>query len=168
MPIEKRIWRNEQFLRLALLQELADVQADGHSVKGLEPKRLRDILQVDHFSDLVASLCLLNEQGYVDAAENLFVITELGLKYLEDLDKGVPGDWPPHSRVPRRPSPESGSGELAVPETSLDEKDEFAVTHDGENLQVKAFRDPKISQAVKNSLAKFNGKYSAVFRKLAQ
>jgi hypothetical protein len=64
--------------------------------------------------------------------------------------------------------PESGSGELVVPVTSFDETNDLAVNLDGESLQVKAVRDPKFSRAAKDSLAKFNSKYRAVFRKLAQ
>ncbi len=42
------------------------------------------------------------------------------------------------------------------------------VSTDGESLLIRPVRDDKTRRAVKSSLAKFNGKYSAVFKKLAE
>lgn len=42
------------------------------------------------------------------------------------------------------------------------------VSTDGESLLIRPVRDAKSSRAVKDSLEKFKGKYSAVFKKLAQ
>lgn len=42
------------------------------------------------------------------------------------------------------------------------------VSTDGESLLIRPVRDAKSGRAVKESLAKFKGKYSVVFKKLAQ
>jgi antitoxin component of MazEF toxin-antitoxin module len=42
------------------------------------------------------------------------------------------------------------------------------VTTDGENLLIRPVRDKKAQKRVSESLAKFDGKYAAVFKKLAE
>ncbi len=42
------------------------------------------------------------------------------------------------------------------------------VSTDGESLLIRPVRDDKTRRAVKNSLEKFSGKYTAVFKKLAE
>ncbi|CAN5275745.1 hypothetical protein BH10CYA1_BH10CYA1_58960 [soil metagenome] len=42
------------------------------------------------------------------------------------------------------------------------------VSTDGESLLIRPVRDAITRRAVKSSLAKFNGRYSAVFKKLAE
>lgn len=41
------------------------------------------------------------------------------------------------------------------------------VSTDGESLLIRPVRDAKSRRAVKNSLARFRGKYNAVFKKMA-
>jgi antitoxin MazE len=48
------------------------------------------------------------------------------------------------------------------PETPLE------VTTDGDNLLIKPLRDKKSEKRVRDSLAKFDRKYSAVFKRLAE
>lgn len=50
----------------------------------------------------------------------------------------------------------------------IDSDTPLEVSTDGESLLIRPVRDVKSRRAVKDSLAKFNGKYSAVFKKLAQ
>jgi len=65
----------------------------------------------DHSDEVVeAVIVILYGQGYVDASARVFVITDKGLQYLNDLDS----DWPHHSLVPRRPLPTAGGGEVAI------------------------------------------------------
>jgi len=115
MPIEKRVWKNEKALQLAILQELADVRILSPEAPGFRPKDLRNCLQLNRDRGLETPLRTLHERGYVDAAEGRFVITEVGLKYLAKLDEGWTDDWPPFSRVPRHPLPGSGADELVLP-----------------------------------------------------
>ncbi|HEY9719175.1 MAG TPA: AbrB/MazE/SpoVT family DNA-binding domain-containing protein [Trichormus sp.] len=42
------------------------------------------------------------------------------------------------------------------------------VTTDGENLLIRPIRDKKSQKRISDSLAKFDGKYAAVFKKLAE
>jgi antitoxin MazE len=48
------------------------------------------------------------------------------------------------------------------PETPLE------VTTDGENLLIRPVRDKKSQKRISDSLAKFDGKYAAVFKRLAE
>jgi len=110
--------RDQAALRIALLQVLANARAKIPAPGGASGKRLRDCLQLKSVLELELPLRHLYGQGYVDASERVFVITDKGLQYLSDLD----GDWPHHSLVPRRPLPTAGGGEvaLALPEPPIE------------------------------------------------
>jgi len=120
----KKIWKNEEALRLAMLQELANMRANNEGPGGASGKQLRDCLHLKSVVELESPLLYLYEKGYVDAFEYVFIITEKGLRFLADLDD----EWTFHSLVPRRPLPNAGAGAvaLALPEPPSDVDDEVA------------------------------------------
>jgi hypothetical protein len=70
------------------------------------------------------ALTWLREMRFVDLDGANFVITDSGLDYL--IEGRGPGGLPPTdpSRVPRRPLPIAGLGQIALPEPNLDADNE--------------------------------------------